>query len=232
MKRIAAFCLSLLLASASWGQLAQTGGGKATAGGGGGDGSSFGPYLIGTNTGDTYAGTKAISIESADPTTNDPNPSMRVNGNTREGVVEIDFAAARAALGANAASLSTATLHLNKPLTGTAIIHTIYALTRTVVMNQVTWTVYSTGNNWATAGAKGTGDYNSTPLATATLSTGAGYQVFSGSGLTAAMLAAFNAGGKLWILVDGDPGDFTSTSYDKEDAASGSKPFVTIAGST
>jgi hypothetical protein len=199
---------------------------------GGGGGSSFGPYLIGSNTGDTYTDTKAIGIESASPDTNDPNPSMRVNGNTREGVVEIDFAAARTALGANAASLSTASLHLNKPATGSAIIHTIYALTRTVVMGQVTWNSYSTGNAWATAGAKGTGDYNSTPLATCTLSTTAGYQVFSGSGLTAAALTAFNAGGKLWILVDADPADFTSTAYDKEDAASGSKPFFTIAGST
>lgn len=189
---------------------------------------------IGSNTTDTYAGVVNIGIESGAADLNDPNPSMRVNGSSRRGIVRIDFSAARTGVGANAASLSTASLSLYKTSTGATVSQTVYEVLRAVVMSQVTWNSYSTGNAWATAGGQGTGDYTTTPVATRNLDSAAGYQEFSGANLTTAMLAAFNAGGVLVLQLDANPSDFTQTTYVRNGGGDGStngqRPFVTLTG--
>ena len=53
-------------------------------------------------------------------------------------------------------------------LTGDRLV-TVYRCKRNWVEDQATWNIYSTGNNWTSAGAMGAGDYDSTPLGTATL---------------------------------------------------------------
>ena len=70
-----------------------------------------------------------------------------------------------------AVAVTTATLSLYEfgENADTTRVHSIYRLKRVWVETEATWTIYSTGNDWQTAGATGANDYDSTAIGTISL---------------------------------------------------------------
>jgi hypothetical protein len=78
----------------------------------------------------------------------------------------------------------------------------VYALRRNFVESQATWNIYSTGNNWGTAGALNTtSDYNNSLLASQLITTTGQYYEFSGAAVDAYVQAIVSGGSDFGLLL-------------------------------
>lgn len=142
--------------------------------------------LIGDNTtGMTYTGSIDTELSSAAPTTNAETgttyyASKYSVGDHRN--IVIKFGGLSNITGP--VTVSAATLYLYY-LTGAAdVVVSLYECLRAWVEAQATWNIYSTGNNWGTAGGTNASDRGSV-IGTGTNggSLAAGYYAYTGSGL-------------------------------------------------
>jgi len=85
-----------------------------------------------------------------------------------KGIIEIDPHGAGMTTGYDVDNCS---LYVFNDYYATGETHTASRVKRVVVMSEVTWNIYSSGNNWGTAGCAASGtDYDGTPLGTVTKS--------------------------------------------------------------
>lgn len=210
MKRFA-LLLSLLLASL--GAIAQT------------------TVTIGENTGNTFAGSRLFELNQADPTTvyhdgaegrvklgtgaNEERSIVTFSGLSNvSGPVEVTAATLRV-YKTNASDISASSLEL-------------YRLRRASEHLQATWNVYTTGNSWQTAGAKGALDV----VTSATiLQTGpgasTGYIAFSNAQLAQDvedMINGATTGGIGWVIASTD--QFSRIILAAEGATDTQRPYL------
>jgi hypothetical protein len=146
---------------------------------------------ISQNTGATYTGFQATGLESANPTVNynDTTFDNKFQATAFTGGQNANALFKATGL-SNIAASETATsakVRLSVVRNGTAPTYSVslYRVLRNDDITQATFNVFSTGNNWQTAGGVGALDIASTPSATATISQiSGGVLEFSGAQLT------------------------------------------------
>jgi hypothetical protein len=115
--------------------------------------------IIGENTGDDYSGVEDSYLDMNNPNDNpDTSAQIRISW----------FSATLRYMGiiiftgltniSSLASVSSATMYLYPHNDGSAISYSARRLLVDVVINQVTWNIFSTGNNWTTAGGLSDGN--------------------------------------------------------------------------
>jgi hypothetical protein len=110
----------------------------------------------------------------------------------------------------------------------------IYRCTRAFVEGQATWNIYSTGNSWATAGGRGTGDSEASASHTEAPSSGTGDKTFSGSGLVTDVQAWIDGSvtNNGWLIKhSGDPSGSLQTKvfeFVSSEGADGSRPSLSV----
>jgi hypothetical protein len=127
--------------------------------------------------------------------------------------------------------------HQNTSGDDNTVIFSIYKSLRNWVLTQATWNIYSTGNNWTTAGGMGSGDAAGTASANAnSLATGgsAGYIDFASTAQLVADVQSWVDGSQNngWIIdrsdAGGQPGDSKFTQITSEEGTDGQRPYITV----
>jgi hypothetical protein len=113
----------------------------------------------------------------------------------------------------------------------------MYRVKRAWVENQATWNVYSTGNNWQTAGCEGANDREATPI---------GSQAFANSGSPITVTVTLDAAG-LSLVKEMINGTFANNGfllhfdtevndwvafYSSYDSTAGNRPLCTLTGNS
>ena len=120
-------------------------------------------------------------------------------------------------------------LYMTNEYAGTARDKQIYRFIRAWVYNQVTWNIWATGENWATAGGFGAADCEQTGIGTLNFSTGesAGWKAWT---LTAAKVQEWISGvfanNGLFVKTDTESGDMHA--FEALEHAGGNDPKLTL----
>lgn len=191
--------------------------------------------VIGDNTGDDYAGTDDTQIEEGAPTTN------------RDSLIYFETSKYSSGNWAHALLRFSGLSNITGPVTvndayisltigdAAGANHTVswYRLLRTWVTTEATWNIYSTGNNWGTAGGTNATDRSGTVSAQAiNISTTIGTVVdFTGTQIDQDVEDAING----VVPNDGWHGERTDGSNDSgyrqwrgEGASDGLRPYLTV----
>ena len=112
---------------------------------------------IGDNTGDDFSGTEDARLRESDPTTNYETSILEVGKYASGNYVHLLIAFSGISNLPGSLSVSSATLYLNQSGSsgdGLSTFNiTAKKLNRNWVESETTWNIWSTGNNWTTAGA-------------------------------------------------------------------------------
>jgi len=187
---------------------------------------------IGDNTGDTYAG-------SIDAHFKENNPTNPFGGTTalevhKYGVgdhahVAIQFSGLSNIVGP--VTVSAATLYLwYVPAIGATPTVSAFRLLRNWVESEVTWNIYSSGNNWGTAGGLGSGT-DRVGSATGSGALGSSAQYYSITGLAADVEAWINgtANNYGWHLERTDgANDATYIVLEASEGTDGHRPYLEV----
>lgn len=129
---------------------------------------------IGNNTGDTHSGTEDTYLKENDPTTNYDASNINVFkyavGDSGTGLIRFSGLSNLIALAP--LTVTAASLFLFIDGDGSDANHdiSVYTCLRNWVETEATWNIYSTGNNWASGGAQGSGtDRGASSLCTTTV---------------------------------------------------------------
>ncbi len=102
----------------------------------------------------------------------------------------------------------------------------VYRQKRAWNYTQATWTIYSTGNNWETAGGFGTNDCEQSPIGSLVYTASeTGQKTIS---LTAATKAALDLGNGWLVKVDTETAENTYTYAGSENATTDSRPKLVV----
>jgi hypothetical protein len=187
---------------------------------------------ISLNGGADFGGVTDTQIKESAPTTNYASgltmeaTSYGSGDNTRSIVVvappslagPITVSAASLSLNQQSAEVGTRTVDLFKLLRGSSA---------------ATWNTHDGTNAWGTAGATGGADYDSTALASLSVTSAAGYKTWSGASLAAYVEAQINAAASMRFLlarnpITAPPNDVTFNVFFQSDDADGVRPYLTI----
>lgn len=166
---------------------------------------------IGDTGSNTYTGSHLAEINQADPTTpyydgSQGRVKLGTGANEERSFVEFDLPGAIT----GPVTVSSATLRVYKTdgndISGSNL--EAYLLRRNPVHNQATWNVYSTGNNWGTAGAKNTTTDIVSPASVTQTGPGTstGYVALTSATLATDIETAINAAATTigWVIASTD----------------------------
>lgn len=192
---------------------------------------------IGGRTADTYPGVSDTQIRQNFPTTPDGsgdrwNVSNAVSGQAKKALLLFSGVSNIAGpVSVVSATISAYRLNAGGAVNRNAVVRKVL---RSVVASQATWNVYSTGNNWQTAGALGALDVDPTILATGSITAAGGVRnTFTGLGLAALYQDVINGViANPWIVLElEDYGIVSGTDFDlasNERATESQRPFLEI----
>ncbi len=190
--------------------------------------------IIGDNVGDDFAGTEDNEMHEANPTTNNGSRtfwyvSKDSSGDHRH--TKLSFSGISNLPGA--LNVSGATLYFYQLAQGETVNITAKKLNRNWVEAEATWTIWSTGNNWTTAGALHEIDDRSS---TVTFNVGVSAANSEYKALSAAQLAIdvedfadgtlSNYGWHLEITGAGNSGEFRQ--FRSSEGTGGQKPYLSV----
>lgn len=182
----------------------------------------------------SYAGNDATWARSDQPTVNQNGSGNLLAGNSASGAdfhsfISFDLSAIPAGSTINSVSLTLAQF-ADAGSGATPVQLDLLQLTRVFVETQVTWNIYSTGNNWTTPG----GDFNPTILSSITASAQpTASRVFGSSGsFVSVVQSAVNAPQPLELMLKlNDESGLTRNLFffgNDEQATSTNRPLLTI----
>ena len=194
---------------------------------------------IGDDTGTSFSGVEDVRIRLAVPTTNDGS------GTTLEATAYdvgddnrllIRFTGLSNIPSTATIDSVTMTLNCSANTANTAAPNEVevYRCTRAWVEGQATWNVYSSGNSWATAGGRGTGDSEAATSLLAAPGDTTGDKTFSSAGMVADVQAWVNGSvvNNGWILKhSGDPSASLLTKvfeFVSSEGADGNRPVLSV----
>jgi phosphodiesterase/alkaline phosphatase D-like protein len=136
-------------------------------------------FQNGTSPTPSYAGNEDTSIYENTPTANFANAStLELDGDDPSGTGKDIFTLLKWNISdippGNTVQSATITFNVKEP---TIHVYEFYEMKRNWAENQVTWNVYSTGNNWQIAGAGGSLDRGATILGTVSSSANGSYTI-------------------------------------------------------
>ena len=189
--------------------------------------------VIGDNTGNDFAGTEDTKLREVEPTVN--FGTAIETEITKYGAGDHSHTVIKFSGLSNITppvTVNSATISIRQNANGGGT-HTLsmYRLLRTWVEGQATWNIYSTSNNWQTAGGLGANDRSSTLSAAATSAAPDGYKTWS-----AAQLATDHQN----IINGVNPNDGWHTErtdglndanyrvLDTSEATDGNRPYTTV----
>lgn len=193
---------------------------------------------IGENTTDDYAGLVDTFISEGSATTNYGSSSyMEVNkytsGGWNMGLVKATGIASLPATAVISAVSLYVRVNAADLANGTYVI-SAKRLLRNWVTAEATWNIWSTSNNWTTAGARGNGTDRVTTatFATAGLDLTTGYKTLVGDATAVADVQAMLAGGTAnygWLLERTDAAnDFAFRNLDSSQNSDGTRPYLEV----
>jgi len=142
------------------------------------------------------------------------------------GLMKFDFSTIASTAVVSSAILA---LYMTNEYAGIARDKQIYRGLRAWVYNQVTWNIWSTGNNWSTAGGFGAADCEQTGIGTLNFGTGeaAGWKSFT---LTAAKVQEWISGAfaNNGLLIKTDTEDADMHAFESLEHAGGNDPKLTV----
>lgn len=193
---------------------------------------------IGENTTDDYAGFVDTFISEGSATTNFGSASyMEVNkytsGGWNMGLVKATGIASLPATAVISAVSLYVRVNAADLADGTYVI-SAKRLLRNWVTAEATWNIWSTSNNWTTAGAQGNGTDRVTTatFATAGLGLTTGYKQLVGNATAVSDVQAMLAGGTAnygWLLERTDAAnDFAFRNLDSSQNSDGARPYLEV----
>ena len=190
--------------------------------------------VIGDNAGDDYSGTEDTQIQQIDPTTN--LGSLSGLDTSKYGAGDWRNSLIRFSGLSNIASteiVSAATVSIYRT-TGTGVpTVTLKRLLRVWVELQATWNIWSTSNNWTTAGGISNGnDRSATVTDTMTVTNSNGYKTSDGIAQLLSDVQDFIDGTLVndgWHFERTDAeNDATYTFWESSDGTDGKRPYLTV----
>ena len=141
--------------------------------------------VIGDNTGNDFAGTEDTHLHSGNATTNyGTGVLMEATKYNASNHIHTCLSFSGLSNIAGPVTVNTATLSLYmSDSSGTGHVVSLYRLLRNWVEAQATWNIFSTANNWQTAGGLGANDRSGTLSTSATVNTPNGYKSWTGTQL-------------------------------------------------
>lgn len=183
---------------------------------------------IGDNTGDDFAGTEDTELTLEDPTGNSGTAdgfyaSQFSAGTMRNAIIR--FTGLSSISGP--VTVNSATVSLSQDDSGNTPTVSARKLLRAWAEAQATWNIYSTGNNWGTAGGTNSSDRDSTVLGTR--STAPGYGTVSGAGMAGFFQDIINgSASNNGLHLECATGAGNYNHYRSSEFTDGSRPFATI----
>lgn len=139
--------------------------------------------VIGDNTGDDYSGTDDTKLRSSAATTNygtDGEISISSSYFGQVNVSLLRFSGISNITGPVTVSTATTSLYETQFQGTSPMAANVHRIKRAWVESEATYNIYSTSNNWETAGAAGANDIDTTPIASPSLTNTSGYQDITG----------------------------------------------------
>ena len=188
---------------------------------------------IGNNTGNTYSGTQDTWLREGVPTTNydGTTPIEATKYNTGDWSTCLFKFTGLASI-SGPVTVSAATLYVYcSTVAGNQTI-TAKRILRNVVTNQATWNIYSTGNNWGTAGCFSDGTDRVAASSGAVVNPGSGgYIAFTNAQLISDVENMINGSVNNygWLLERTDSqNDFNFIRFESAEGADGQRPYLDI----
>lgn len=189
--------------------------------------------VIGDNTGNDFAGTEDTQLHSANTTTN--YGTELVFESTKYNAANhihscLSFSGLSNITGPVTVSSATISLRLHDA-SGANHTVSLYLLLRNFVEAQATWNIFSTANNWQTAGGLGANDKSGTLSSSASINTTFDYKSFTGTQLNTDTANFINGtvSNYGWHLSRTDGADDLGWRvWRSSEFTDGSRPYITV----
>jgi len=183
---------------------------------------------IGENAADDYSGFLDTRMTEIDPTVNYGSNIVIASSNFGGGDLQSCVASIALPPELIGATINSATLRFYGDTIVGSPSADVCELLVPFVESEATWNIRSSGNNWNTGGARGSGtDRSATVMLTISSLTTSAYNSYSSAGLAAAV-AANAAGGTLDLVVLPTTGSGTAFIWGSSEATDGTRPYLEI----